>query len=88
MITDAVEQVTGHRYTRTSRGTADELRARISEARGRGEGLMSWIGDVYWLFMITGATTVRDPQNHRYPEITPEPLGDIVRRIVPGADEK
>ena len=88
MITDAVEQVTGHRYTRTSQGTADELRARISEARGRGEGLMSWIADVYWLFMITGVTAVRDPQNHRYPEITPEPLGDIVRRIVPGAGEK
>ncbi len=50
--------------------------------------LPEWIGDVYWLFMITGVTAVQDPQNHRYPEITPEPLDDIARRILPANHER
>jgi hypothetical protein len=69
-------------------GTADELRARIAAAHERGADVGEWIGDGYWLFMITGVTAVQDPQNHRYPEITPEPLDDIARRILPTNDEK
>lgn len=86
-VADAAERATGRRYTRTSLGTADELRSRIDDARGRGEGLASWIGDVYWLFMITGVTAVRDPQNARYPTVTPQPLDDVVRQTLPRTDE-
>jgi uncharacterized protein YbjT (DUF2867 family) len=88
LVADTAERLTGHRYTRTSLGTADELRTRIANARTRGDGLATWIGDVYWLFMITGVTAVRDPQNARYPDITPEPLDAVVRATLPGTDEK
>jgi uncharacterized protein YbjT (DUF2867 family) len=88
LMADVVERATGQRYSRNSLGTVDELRARIADARERDAGLETWIGDVYWLFMITGVTAVRDPQNDRYPEITPEPLEDIVRRTLPDTDEK
>ena len=87
-MADAAERLTGRRYTRTSLGTADELHDRIADARTRGEDLPTWIGDVYWLFMITGVTAVRDPQNARYPDITPEPLDAVVRATLPGSDEK
>lgn len=88
LITGIAERITGHRYPRNSLGTADELRARIADARARGADLETWIGDVYWLFMITGVTAVRDPQNDRYPDVTPEPLDDVVHRILPTIDEK
>jgi hypothetical protein len=38
--------------------------------------------------MITGVTAVRDPQNGRYPDITPETLDDVVRSTLPDTDEK
>lgn len=87
-VADSVERLTGHRYTRTSLGTADELRTRIADARASGAGLETWIGDVYWLFMVTGVTAVQDPQNGRYPDITPEPLDDVVAQTLTGTDEK
>jgi uncharacterized protein YbjT (DUF2867 family) len=88
LVADAAERLTGHRYTRTSLGTVDELRTRISDARAREDGLETWIGDVYWLFMVTGVTAVRDPQNGRYPDITPEPFDDVLRQTLLGTDEK
>jgi uncharacterized protein YbjT (DUF2867 family) len=86
-VADTAERLTGQRYTRTSLGTVDELRARIADARARGAGLETWIGDVYWLFMVTGVTAVRDPQNRRYPDITPKPLDDVVAQTLHGTYE-
>jgi uncharacterized protein YbjT (DUF2867 family) len=83
LMADRVEQLTGRRYTRNSLGAADQLRSRIADAHRRGAELPMWIADVYWLFMITGVTAVLDPQNDRYPEITPEPFDDIVRATLP-----
>jgi hypothetical protein len=86
-VAAAAERLTGYRYTRTSLGTVDELRARIADARARGAGLEDWIGDVYWLFMVTGVTAVRDPQNGRYPDITPQSLDDVVAQTLHGTHE-
>jgi hypothetical protein len=38
--------------------------------------------------MVTGVTAVRDPQNARYPDITPQPLDDVLRQTLSGTDEK
>jgi uncharacterized protein YbjT (DUF2867 family) len=84
LVADTAERVTGYRYTRTSLGTVEQLRTRMADAHARGDGLPTWIGDVYWLFMITGVTAVRDPQNGRYPDITPKALDDVVRSTLPG----
>ncbi|MDT7578742.1 MAG: hypothetical protein QOK35_2 [Pseudonocardiales bacterium] len=86
-VAAAAERLTGYRYTRTSLGTVDELRARIADAHARGAGLEDWIGDVYWLFMVTGVTAVRDPQNGRYPDITPQSLDDVVAQTLHGTHE-
>ena len=88
LLADIVEQATGYRYARNSLGTAEDLRSRIAEAQRRDLGLETWIGDVYWLFMVTGVTAVRNAQNNRYPQIVPEPVDDVVRRTMPDNNEK
>jgi hypothetical protein len=69
----AVERGTGRRYEHRSRGTADDLRAWISDRREADEAMAAMYG-TYQLYMLTGQAPLDDLQNDRYPDIEPATL--------------
>lgn len=81
-MTDTVEELTGRTYERRSLGTADDLRARIDQARHADPTSMAWIPLVYLLFMVTGQTSLDDLQNGRYPDLRPETFDRVARRLI------
>ena len=83
-MTDTVEQLTGRTYVRRSLGTADDLRARIEQARRADPTSMAWIPLIYLLFMVTGQTSLDDLQNGRYPDLRPETFDSVARRLMAG----
>ncbi len=72
-IVSAVENRTGRRYERRSRGTTDDLRAWISSQREAGQMMAAMYG-AYQLYMLTGQTALDDLQNDCYPDIEPVTL--------------
>ena len=81
-MTGAVEDVTGHRYTRHSLGTVDDLRAAIAGIRSRDSDPAAPVMLVYMLFMLTGQTALGTLHNDRYPEITPESFHAAAARLL------
>lgn len=81
-MTDAVEEVTGHRYNRRSLGTVDDLRAAIVGTRSRDSDPAAPVMLVYMLFMLTGQTALDNLQNDRYPEITAESFLAAAARLL------
>jgi uncharacterized protein YbjT (DUF2867 family) len=75
-IVSAVERGIGRRYERRSRGTANDLRAWISDRREAGEAVAAMYG-AYQLYMLTGQTALDDLQNDRYPDIEPVTLEQL-----------
>lgn len=80
-MTDTVERVTGAHYTRRSNGSVEDLRARLEDARARGD-IGAQTGAAYLLYMATGQTRVTDPQNDRYPDIDADTFDDVARRAL------
>lgn len=81
-MTDAVEAVTGHQYTRRSLGGVADLRAAIAETRRADPDPMAAVMNVYQLFMLTGQTALTDLQNDRYPDIRPLTFKDLAHRAL------
>ena len=81
-MADAIEAVTGRRYTRQSLGTIDDLRRAIDHIRHRDPDPMARVMLVYQLFMLTGVTALDDLQNDRYPDIQPETFADVAARML------
>lgn len=81
--TQTVERLTGHRYTRRSNGTVDDLRMMLADARDRGD-VDAQTGAAYLLYMTNGQTRVSDPQNHRYPDLSLDTFEDVARRALTG----
>ena len=75
-LSPLVERGTDRRYERSSRGTADELRAWIVDQREAGETTAAMYG-TYQLYTLTGQTALDDLQNDRYPDIEPVTLEQL-----------
>ena len=81
-VVDAVEEATGHTYTRHSLGSAADLRTKITAACEAGASSTDVVMQVYLLYMLTGQTALEDLQNDRYPDIHPQTLTDLARRAL------
>lgn len=80
-MADTIEWITGDRYTRHSRGSVEDLRAQLEDARSRGD-VNTQVGLAYALYMTNGQTAVTDPQNARYPDISADTFGDVAGRAL------
>ncbi|MBJ7341535.1 NmrA family NAD(P)-binding protein [Mycolicibacterium sp.] len=80
-MTDIVETITRARYQRHSRGSVDEIRAQLEDARSRGD-FNTQVGMAYALYMTNGQTAVTDAQNGRYPDISADTFGDVAGKAL------
>ena len=79
-IIDAVEEVSGRRFERRSRGSAADLEALIARQRAADPQSMEALGNTYLLYMLNGRTALDDLQNDRYPDVQPETYTEYVKR--------
>lgn len=77
-IVAAHENATGRRYEQRSQGDVDDLRAWIAARQEEGDFGTALMGR-YVQYMLTGQTMLDDVQNHRYPDIEPQTLEDVMR---------
>jgi nucleoside-diphosphate-sugar epimerase len=75
---DAIEEASGRRYERVSRGSVDDVREMAAKARAEDPASPSATMSGYLLYMLSGQTALSDLGNERYPQVQPRTYREMV----------